>query len=225
MGFFDDRGNLGPPPEPFRFAGRDPRRPGQIRLVGAAAIGLVVYVALNVLKTTFVDYLWFDSVFFKSVFSTVIVAKVALFFGGGLFTIAVIGANVWIARRLAPTGPEESFIEGIDPEAIHRLGTLLLVAGTLFFGVIFGSIAGSAWEQVLSAFRSTPFGQADPQFGRDYAFYLFTLPALHFLQGWLIGVLVMAAIGAGSVYALAVSLQRFELTITGGMRMHMSVLI
>ncbi len=225
MGFFDDRGELGPPPEPFRFAGRRDPRTSQLRWVGFAALLLVVYVALNVLKSTFVDYLWFDSVGFQSVFTTVLFIKVALFFGGAAITVVVIGANVWLARRLAPRGPEESFIEEIDPEAIRRLVTVLLVAGTLFFGVVFGSIASGAWDIALSAARSTSFGQTDPQFGRDLGFYVFTLPAFHFVEGWAIGLLVVAAAAAASVYALAVSLQRFELNITAGMRTHLSIVV
>ena len=225
MGFFDDRGELGPPPEPFRIAGRgrDPRA-AQLRWVGIAALGLVVYVVLNVLKSTYVDFLWFDSVQFKAVFQTTLGAQVLLFLGGAAITIVLIGANVWIARRLAPRGPEESFIEEIDPEAIRRLVTVLLVAGTLFFGVIFGSIAGGAWETALRALNVSSFGKVDALFGRDVGFYVFTLPALHYAQGWLIGVLVMSGLAAGAVYGLAISLQRFELNITGGMRVHLSII-
>ena len=223
MGFFDDRGELGPPPEPFRIAGRGDPRAAQLRWVGIGALALVTYVVLNVLKSTYVDYLWFDSVRFKTVFETTLGAQVVLFLGGAAVTVALIGANVWIARRLAPRGAEESFIEEVDPDAIRRVVTVLLVAGTLFFGVIFGSIAGGAWETVLGALHVTEFGKADAQFGRDLSFYVFTLPALHYAQGWLIGVLVMSGLAAGAVYALAISLQRFELNITGGMRIHLSV--
>src|SRR3990172_7093227 len=117
MGFFDARGELGPPPEPFRFgSGRGDVRPAvPLRWIGVAALLLVVYVALNVAKSIYVDVLWFDSVGFASVFKTAIVTKVELFFAGGLATPVVIGGNIWLARRLAPTGPEESFIEEIDP--------------------------------------------------------------------------------------------------------------
>ncbi len=80
MSFFDDRGDLGPPPEPFRFgrgnggggANGEFRSPVPLRWIGIAAGLLITYIVLNVLKSIYVDLLWFDSVGFSGVYSTVI---------------------------------------------------------------------------------------------------------------------------------------------------------
>ena len=236
MGFFEDRGereDTGPPPDPFRIGGggEQLRSPIPLRWIGAAAILLVLFIVLNVVKSLFVDWLWFNSVgpngedSYGSVFRRILVARVTLFAGGTLVAGIAVGLNIWLARRLAPVGDEESFIEEIDPQAIRRIVTVALIAGTLFVAVIFGTVAGGAWETILSWRNAVAFGVDEPAFNRDIAFYLFDLPAFHFMQGFVLGVLIVSLLGAGAVYGLSLSLQRFELNITGGMRIHLSVLV
>src|SRR5690606_10481235 len=77
---------------------------------------------------------------------------------------------------------------------------------------------------ILTWLNSEPFGREDPQFGRDYSFYVFTLPAFHVIQSWLLGLTVISALAAAAVYVLALSLQRFEWRITQAMRIHLSIL-
>ncbi len=141
-------------------------------------------------------------------------------------TIAVLGLNIWLARRLAPSGPEESFIEEIDAGALRRIVTVVLVAATLFMSVIFGSVAGGSWETILSWLNAVEFGQHDPAFGRDISFYMFELPAYQLIQGWLLGLMIVSTLGAAAVYALTLSLQGFQINnVTRGMRIHLSVLV
>ncbi|MDA0256617.1 MAG: UPF0182 family protein [Chloroflexi bacterium] len=236
MGFFDDRDDLGPPPDPFRLQDRGSggsrfRTPIALRWLGLAAAILVALVAANVLKSLYVDLLWFDSVgpsaddSYSGIFRTVVVSRVLLFLGGAAITAAVVGANIWIALRLAPRAPEESFIEEVDAQAIRSVVMVLLVAATLFLAVVFGSVAGGSWETLLRWMNGVEFGVDDPQFNRDISFYLFKLPAYHFVQGWLLALLVVSTLAAGTVYGLAFSLQRFVLNITPGMRIHLSVLV
>src|SRR5437762_12145167 len=177
MGFFGGgRGDLGPPPDPFRFPERGRRfsaNSGSRRLLGIGAATLVFFFALDAGKSIYVDLLWFQSVGFTGVFRTEIVARVSLFAAGAVIAALVLGVNVALARRLAPRAPEESFIEEVDPEAIRRVMTVLLIAGTGFIALIFGGSAGGAWQTVLSWLRVVPFGVKDPQFSRDASFYMF----------------------------------------------------
>ena len=225
MGFFEDRDDLGPPREPFRIGDGDLRSPIPLRWIGVAAAILVAFIVLSVAKGIFVDVLWFDSVGYAGVFRTVIISKIILFSVGFFITAIVLGANIWIARRLAPEGEEESFIEEVDPAAIRRIVTILLVAGTLFMAVIFGSVAGGSWATILSWLNGVSFGETDPQFNKDISFYVFDLPAFHLLQGWFLALMIVSTLGATAVYALSLSLQGFELNITRGMRIHLSILV
>ena len=227
MGFFDDRGDLGPPPEPFRI-GRARGYSGSPRLLRWVGVGvglLILFVALNVGKSIYVDVLWFDSVGYESVYRKAIVARVVLFLLGAVISAAVIGGNIWLARRLAPEGTEESFIEEVDPQAIRRIGTVIMVASTMFMALIFGSALGGSWQTILSWLNGVEFGVTDPEFGRDASFYMFDLPAYHHLQSWLLALLVVSVFSVGAVYALTFSLQRFVLNVTRPVRIHLSILI
>ena len=224
MGFFDDRGELGPPPEPFRFRPSAAGGSGSFRWLALAAVALAAYLSIGVLKTIFVDVLWFSSVGYQGVYQTELFARVLLFAAGGIAAVVLIGGNVLIARRFAPVGHEESFIEDLDPAAIRSMVGILLVAGTLFLGVIFGSVAAGGWSTILTWMHAQPFGTTDAQFGRDLSLYVFTLPALHFIQQWVISLLMIATLASVAVYALSISLQRFELQINQQMRIHLSLL-
>ena len=46
MGFYEDHGDLQPPPEPFRF-GRRGQRPLTFRWLGLAALVLVAYLVIT----------------------------------------------------------------------------------------------------------------------------------------------------------------------------------
>jgi uncharacterized membrane protein (UPF0182 family) len=186
---------------------------------------VLLFVAANVAKSIYVDFLWFESVDYDGNFRRVIAARASLFVVGLLITLVVLGFNIWLARRLAPQGIEESFIEDVDPEAIRRVVTVVLIAMTLFLAIIFGAVAAGAWETILTWWNAVDFGVKDPAFDRDVSFYMFDLPAFHFMQGWLLSLLVVSALGAGSVYTLTFSLQRFELNLPRGMRIHASVLV
>ena len=186
---------------------------------------VLLFVVLNVAKSIYVDFLWFESVEFEGNFRRVLTARALLFIVGTAITAVVLGFNIWLARRLAPVGVEESFIEDVDPEAIRRVVTVALIAMTLFMAIIFGAVVAGSWETILTWWNAVEFGgEPDPAFNKDISFYLFDLPAFHFMQGWLLSLLVVSMLGAGAVYALSFSLQRFELNLPRGMRIHASVL-
>lgn len=233
MGFFGDRGrdDLGPPPEIFRVGSDRPfETPRGFRWLAAGAALLIAFLVLGVLRALYVDWLWFDSVgpdaerSYGSVFRTVVQYRVALFLLGALIAALGLGANIWLARRLAPRGIEESFAE-IDPAAIRRLVSIALVAGALFLSVVFGSAAAGAWDTLLVWRNAASFGVEDPLFNRDISFYVFTLPAYQFFQGWILGLLIVSTLAVGAVYALTFSLQGFELNLTRPVRIHLSLLV
>ena len=55
-------------------------------------------------------------------------------------------------------------------------------------------IASSQWLVTLQFLNATPFGEVDPIFGRDAAFYIFTLPFLDFARYMVLAVMTLAFI-------------------------------
>ena len=195
-----------------------------IRWLGIAAAFVVLFVIASWAKAIYVDYLWFESVDYEGNFRRVLSARISLLLAGTLIAGLVLGLNLWLARRLAPQGVEESFIEDVDAPAIRRIVTVALAALTIFIAILFGGVAAGSWETILIWLNGVEFGVNDPAFGRDVSFYLFDLPAYHLIQGWVLSLLVLSVLGAGAVYGLTFSLQRFEVQLTRGMRIHLSML-
>jgi hypothetical protein len=84
----EDEGDLGPPPPPFRIGGRGRggRQRFELRSFGNynrwIILGVVIilaYIVLNTLKSIYVDWLWFDGIGYRSVYSKVIGTQTWLF--------------------------------------------------------------------------------------------------------------------------------------------------
>jgi uncharacterized membrane protein (UPF0182 family) len=165
----------------------------------------VIAGALVALSGFYVDWLWFNSVGFTSVWSTVLTTKVALFVIAGLLTSFIISLNIYIAFRrrpfYVPTSIEADNLERyratIDP--IRKLAFAGIVLVLFYFG---GSSATNLWTSWLLFRNSTEFGVQDPQFGLDISFFAFRLPFWQTLIGWGISTLILATLASAVVHYL-----------------------
>ncbi len=165
----------------------------------------VIAGALVALSGFYVDWLWFKSVGFTGVWTTVLTTKATLFVVAGLLTSLIITLNVYIAFRrrpfYVPTSIEADNLERyratIDP--IRKLALAGIAVVLFYFG---GSSATSLWTSWLLFKNSTPFGVKDPQFGLDISFFAFRLPFLQTLIGWAISTLILATLASVAVHYL-----------------------
>ena len=165
----------------------------------------VITGALVALSGFYVDWLWFNSVGFTGVWSTVLTTKVALFVIAGLLTSLIISLNVYIAFRrrpfYVPSSVEADNLERyratIDP--IRRLVFAGIVLVLFYFG---GTSASNLWGSWLLFSNSTEFGVKDPQFGLDISFFAFRLPFFQTLIGWGISTLILATLASAAVHYL-----------------------
>jgi len=166
------------------------------------AVGVAVLVLLIVgsrLIDTYVDWLWFDEVGFRSVFSTVLVTRLVQFLIVGLLVGGLLAVNLVIAYRTRPvfvpvTGPD-------DPVARYRTAILtrLQLVGVgvpVLVGLIAGLSALGDWQTVQMFLHGASFGVSDPQFHKDVSFYAFDLPFYRKLLGWGFVIVVISFIGA-----------------------------
>jgi len=165
-----------------------------------AVLTLLVFGAGTVLSY-YVDALWFDSLGYASVFWTRLNLQAGIFAAFSLATfVAIYGA--FLALKPARFGEligdrilinRQSYQLPIDPILkLIALGLAILIA------FIVGSSMMSSWT-TLSLFWHAPRDPAtpDPIFGNPLSFYLFTLPALQLMSGWLLSLAVIATAIAG----------------------------
>ena len=208
----------------FNFKAR--RGPLPIVIGVLVAIG----VALVSVSGFYADWLWFKSVNFTSVWSTLLLTKIALFVVAGLITAALILFNIIIAYKRRPlyvpmtveADNLERYRAQIEP--IKRWVVLGLAVALFYFAGTSGSLLWSTW---LLFKNSTPFGTTDPQFNMDISFFAFRLPFWQTLISWAISTLVLSIISSSVVHYLygGIRLQVREDRTTVAARVQLSVLL
>ena len=172
-----------------------------IRLV-YALIALLLVVALPSLAELYTEWLWFGETGYQSVFLKSLAAKgligAAVFVPAFLFLLG----NLRLALR-GFTSPYVVFPGGGDLQPIvleprHFGLVAILVSAVLAF--FLSVVASSQWLTILRFLEPTPFGQADPLFGYDVGFYVFTLPFLDIARYICFALVVLAAIGSVAAY-------------------------
>jgi uncharacterized protein len=215
-----------------------PRRParrsapgrGRTWLVVGAVVLFFLITSLRGIAGFYTDYLWFDSLGRAEVWRGVLGAKIALsiIFTGSFFLLMWV--NLVIADRMAPpfrpAGPEEEFIERYHEIVGGRLGLVRAVTSALL-ALIAGAGVSSEWNSWLLFTHGGDFGIDDPQFHTDIGFYVFKLPFLSFLTGWLFAaVLIVLIVTAVAHYlngGIRMSAQRNR--VTPQVKAHLSVLL
>ena len=188
----------GPRPFPLRRR-RPPRGSRKVRLIvgGVVAAFFVLLLSLRGIAGFWTDYLWFDTLGHENVFVSVLSAQVVLV---ALFTLLFFGmlyGNLTVADRLAPRvrppGPEEDLLRGYHLMVGRRRGLVRLVLSGLF-ALVAGLGVSGRWEEWLLFTNGVDFGVTDAQFGRDVGFYVFRLPFLSFVVGWLFATLIVTLV-------------------------------
>ena len=221
------------PGNPFSGSSRPqnpmrPKRPGPFALT---AIVLVILGSVLVgLSGFYADFLWFRSVDFQSVWSTVLITKASLFIFFGLITSLFITTNVYLAYKsrplYAPVSVEADNLERYrgQLEPIRRWVLLAIALGFFYFS---GTSGIALWEQWMQFRNATSFGVKDAQFGLDISFFVFKLPFYEALIAWAISTLILTIIASAAVHYLysGIRLQVAEDKTTVAARVQLSVLL
>jgi hypothetical protein len=184
------------------------------RGIAVAVIVIVAcFIVLGLTSDFLVDWAWFSAIGYLDVFGTILGGKAVLFFAVFAASAILLWVNGSLASRFArrrghvhPVGfaQEAGGVQTL-PELLElmrqRLPWRLLipgVAGVLAILIAAGEV--SNWDLFLRFVYQVPYGESDPQFGKDIGFYLFSLPAYVVLKNWLLLTLVLSFLVAGAVY-------------------------
>lgn len=209
--------------------------PGRRRLIIIVVVVLAaLLLAFTALSGFFVDILWFREVRLSDVFWTVLRTKVFLGLALGLTFFVLLYSNLWIVRRITPRypalTPDQEIIERYRMQFEPYVRWLLpLLAFVIAFLVGVG--ATTHWQTYLLWRNGADltFGNPEPLFGRDPAFYVFSLPWLQYMQGWLFSSLVwVMLLTAGAHYVwggIRPQAQGFGEKVSPQVKAHLSVLL
>lgn len=183
----------------MRPAARMPKLTRRSRIL--IALGAVIVLLLLIgprLIDTYVDWLWFGELGYRSVFTTVLFTQILLFLVVSLLIGSILFAGLALAYRTRPVfvptnGPN-------DPVAAYRTAVMarLRLVGfgvPALIGLFVGLFALGQWETVQLFLHGNSFGITDPQFGKDLGFYAFDLPFYRLVLNYLFVATFLAFIG------------------------------
>jgi uncharacterized protein len=148
---------------------------------------LVVFAFIGQVVPLYTDWLWFQEVGYSQVFLTM------LSYRGGLFTAVAVSVLIFLYVNLtfaARTARPDVLWELEDQlglpgrVVIEPLIRRFLPVVLALISFLAGLRASAHWEMVLGYLNAGPFGTTDPLFGRDLAFFVFTLPFWRRLATW-----------------------------------------
>jgi uncharacterized protein len=175
------------------------RRARRLIIVG---LGLLVLLIVGPqLVDTYVDWLWFGEVGFRTVWITVLLTRIATFF----LVAVVVGGTVFLAMLLAYRSrpvfiPDTRSKDPIEPyrAQVLRRPRLFGLGSAVAVGVLCGLVAKTDWVTVQLFLHGGSFGVVDPEFGHDIGFFVFDLPFYRMVLNWL-----FVAVCFGFVVSLA----------------------
>jgi uncharacterized membrane protein (UPF0182 family) len=173
----------------MRPAARMPKLTRRSRILIGIALAAVLLLLIGPrLIDTYVDWLWFGELGYRSVFTTTVLTRLVVFLVAALFIGGVVFAGLALAYRNRPVfvptaGPN-------DPVARYRTSVmarlrLFGIGVPLFIGLLAGIVGQTYWVQVQLFLHGGDFGVTDPQFGMDLGFYAFDLPFYRLILNFL----------------------------------------
>ncbi|MEZ0053110.1 uncharacterized membrane protein (UPF0182 family) [Mycobacterium sp. MAA66] len=183
----------------MRPAARMPKLTRRSRVLVSVALLFVGLLLVGPrLIDTYVDWLWFGELGYRSVFNTVVLTRVAVFVVAAAFIGLAVFAALALAYRTRPvfvptSGPN-------DPVARYRTTVLarlrLFSIGVPgFIGLLAGFVAQTYWVRVQLFLNGGSFGITDPEFGKDLGFYAFELPFYRLVLSYLFVAVFLALVG------------------------------
>ena len=198
------------------------------------AVLILLFIGFTVMSGFYVDLLWFREVKLSSVFWTVLRTKLMLGVIFGLLFFALLYVNLLIVRWLTPTTriltPEQEAVDRVRQGLEPYLRWLIPLA-CAGLALIVGLGVSREWQTFLLWRNGSglSFGTTEPLFHRDPAFYVFSLPWLRFVQGWLfsslVGVTLIVAIAHFVWGGIQPQAPAFADKVDPAVRAHLSVLL
>jgi uncharacterized membrane protein (UPF0182 family) len=174
------------------------RRPGTLLTIALMAIVLLGWPGF---AGFYSDWLWFQEVGYQRIFSTILLTKMLLALCAVVLSALFIWINLKIALRVSQAGSKLVRYITVNKERLE----IPDIAGfierwvlplSLLGGLLLGLQYWDSWEVVLQYRHQTPFGDSDPVFGRDIAYYFFSLPLFDLISESLMQLVIVTLVGS-----------------------------
>src|SRR6266481_4541796 len=189
---------------------------------------ILVFCFISPVIGLLAEWPWFSALGYERVFATRLVASFTLGLLAGGVAFAFLYANLRFAQRGIVPNPVVMQASAQTPAVdVTRLVRRLALPAALVFALFLALAVSTGWMPVLQFLHQTPFGVTDPVFGRDLAYYVFTLPIVTGVLALLTVLVTVSLLACGALYALRgdVMVYRRTVTIETSARLHLGLLI
>jgi uncharacterized membrane protein (UPF0182 family) len=182
-----------------------------VAILVTAIIAVSAWILLALTGDLLVDFAWFSELGYPGIFITVLAAKSLIFAVAFALSAALLSLNVAIALRLAAKRPmarppdlQWAVVQVRTlPELLELAQPYLPFAGrgaALILATLIAALQAGHWDLFLQFVYQVPYGRADPLFGKDIGFYLFSVPVYVACKNWLLLVVCASAATAAMIY-------------------------
>ena len=185
---------------------------------------IVLFILASVAKGFYTEWLWYSSLGYGSVYTTILKTRLLVFFLAAVIFCVLLLGNLVLATRLAPQEKAHFWPWAIVSQ-LQGIIRWIVILGTAILSLIFGMVAQGNWQNILKFFNWQPFGITDPVFHNEVGFYVFSLPYMQFIKGWFTGALIVILIITVVTYVLTYGAQRLKLDFSRGVLGHIGGLV
>jgi uncharacterized membrane protein (UPF0182 family) len=206
------------------------RRPPRRWTLAVLLLAFLALAAVGSVSRFYTDLLWFREIDKTALFWGMLRTKALIGLLAGLGTAVIVGVNLWMVERLAP---RYGLTVVARPQVERARAVLspylrpLRIGIAAFLGLVVGLQASGLWETFLLWRNRGSFGQRDALFNRDVGFYVFELPFLRAVFGWLFTTLVLTTllVAAGHYILGGIRPQAETNRVAAQAQSHLSVLL
>ena len=143
------------------------------------------------------ERLWFGSVGYSEVFTTLLLTRIGLFLVFAGLMAATVAVSMAMAYRFRPVlwpgmpGMPDDGMDRYRELLAPRMGWVI-GAASVVMGLFAGASATGQWRNYSMWRHSQAFGTTDPYFNKDVGFYVFELPFWHYVVDY---VMALAVVG------------------------------
>ncbi|HEX2680350.1 MAG TPA: UPF0182 family protein, partial [Candidatus Dormibacteraeota bacterium] len=167
--------------------------------VALFALAILLFIVASPIVGFFTDLQWYDALGYRDVYTTRVWLQVVITVGSLVLAFGYLAVNVYIALRVR-SGPQLRAV-GIRRSVLRSTAGWVSLAIAGVIAIILSGGAYSQWSTLALFLHSTPTGVTDPVLGQDISFYLLTLPFLHAVTNWSLGLDFLAVLLIGALYA------------------------
>lgn len=166
--------------------------PGAITVMVLVLLGLFVYAA----SSFWTEILWFQQMHATRILLTRWGVIAGLAVVGVVLSVAVLRTMIGLAHRHRVSSKRGEAAANLRQyqDAIEPFKKLAFWLVALVLGVPAGLRLAEGWQTALTWFNATPFGKADPIFGWDISFFVFTLPFLELVVSFLLHLVILSLV-------------------------------